>query len=100
MASRIWIYSDIQVIVSVPIKAIFSEVPKIKIGPILCFLGLYIPLVDYVYDLLWHGVLSTLAPFEDVPGLQKNKFVGPDEVNPCPGRNLLLCSRIHGVGRV
>ena len=58
------------VIFSVTIKHFFSAFPKLKIGPISCFLGIYPPLVDCVNDLLWNGLLSTLAPFKDVPNFQ------------------------------
>ena len=48
---------------SVSQSKIISAVPKLQIGPILCFLGLLPPIFDRVYDLLWDGVLIPFAPF-------------------------------------
>ena len=43
---------------------------KSKSAPYYVFLEFPPPLFDCVYGLLWHGVLVTLAPFEDAPSFQ------------------------------
>ena len=77
-----------------------SAVPKLQIGSIFYFPGLYPPLVDCVYDLLWHGVLSPLAPFEDAPSFQTEEFVGNIENTHWYYSNGPMCYRSHGIGRV
>ena len=45
---------------------IFSiAISKLQICPILYFLGIPPKLVDCIYHLLWHMVLSPLPPFKD-----------------------------------
>ena len=79
---------------------LLSEVPKLQIVPILCFPGLSPLLVDYVFDLLWNGVLSTLVMFEYAPSFQIEEFVDSVEVTHFPQINVPVCSRIPGVGRL
>ena len=53
-----------------PNQFFFSAVHKLQIGSIFCSLVIFSPLVDCVYDLLWHGLFSPLVPFEYAPSFQ------------------------------
>ena len=69
-----------------------SVITKLQICLILCFLGYSPPLFYYIYDLMWHRVISPLVLFKNAPSYQTEEIIVPNEVSCWTHSNLLMCS--------